>query len=761
MQFLKPLRVFMLGAAVPFLYSQNPDLREAARLDAAGQCEAAEKIYSRLLSAPQRSIALMNNAGNHYLACRNPAAAERWFGDVLKRDAAHGNANLQMARLRLAAGRAAEALPYADRARNQGPIAAMVYAEALYLAGQHTAALDSLAAAERGAGDQATLLFALAVTQERLALFDRAEATYTRLLGQRPDDPQLLLRLGRSAARAEHFDRAIRALQTASKLAPTDVDVLQELGRAHVASGDAPKGVYVLAHARKLAPRRADVLLTLARAAEQAEYYGDAALAYDEYLALQPGDDTARRDRALVYGMTQSKLTEGLRELESHVRRYPSDAVAWFYLARLTWASDTAAALRYLDHAVNADGKSPEIRFARAWLLHRAGRVEESLPDLLAALEGAPKNVEVLAQLGLTYLTLDRPAEAEKVLRRALADAPEHSKVLLHLGRALVALDRSDEAQPYLAKFQQLRPAVDRGPRTAPGMIASATIPEAERVRREVQRLRADLDAHPGDVELRLHLAGFLLASGRTDEATAEFRSALEREVDARLAHRTGKLLASRRQYELATQFLSKAAAAIAEARLDLAVTAWLSQGPQAGLEVLNAVPQTEHTADVLLLKARLLDAAGDDVRSVELLQTGLRRALTNSRVACEAASLLVKHGRLEDALRVVNDTAHGAAVEDPRTAVTEAGVLALLHRTEDAQARIRAAEQRWPDFAPVYLMQAYIMASRGQTADARKMGRIAAAMGVPAEATRCLVESDATCDVREYLGKSACESGQ
>ena len=43
----------------------------------------------------------------------------------------------------------------------------------------------------------------------------------------------------------------------------------------------------------------------------------------------------------------------------------------------------------------------------------------------------------------------------------------------------------------------------------------------------------------------------------------------MEREVDARLAHRTGKLLASRRQYELATRFLSKAAAAIAEARLD------------------------------------------------------------------------------------------------------------------------------------------------------------------------------------------------
>ena len=761
MQFLKPLRVLALGAAVPCLYAQSSDLRHAARLDAAGDCAAAETIYSRLLSAPKRSIALMNNAGNHYLTCRDPEAAERWFSEVLKRDAEHGNANLQMARLRLAAGRAAEALPHAERARNQGPIAAIVYAEALHMAGQHNAALDSAAAAERAVGDDAALLFALAVTQDRIGMFERAEATYTRLLRQRPDDPKLLLLFGRTAARLAHFDRAIRALETASKLAPADVDVLLELGRAHVASGDAPKGVYVLAHARKLAPRRTDVLLTLARAADEARYFGDSALAYDEYLVLQPDDESAKRDRALVYGMTQSKLKEGLRDLQAHVRRYPSDAVAWFHLARLTWVSDAETALKYLDRAVDADRKSPDIRFARGWLLYRAGRVQESLADLLSAVEGAPKNVEVLAQLGLTYLSLDKPAEAEEVLRRGLAHAPEHPEVLLHLGRALVALDRSGEAQPYLSRFQQLRPAVSRGPRTEPGMIESATIPEAERVRREVERLRADLQVHPGDVELRLHMASLLLAQGSIPEATAEFRSALEREVDARLAHRTGKLLSSRRQYELAMQFLTRAAGAVAEARLDLAMTAWLSAGARAGLDVLNAIPPAEHTADVLLLKAKLLDAAGEDASSLELLEAGLQRAATNSRVACEAVSLLVKHGRVEKALRLLNHISQHSSEGDPRAAVNEAGVLALLDRTEDAEAAIKVAEQRWPDFAPAYLMQAYIMAGRGHPAEAKKKARIAASLGVAAGATRCVLEAGPACDLREYLATSACESGQ
>ena len=761
MQFLRPLRTFALGAAVACLHAQSSDLREAARLDRAGECEAAGKIYTRLLAAPHRSTALMNNAGNHYLACRDAAAAERWFREVLKRDATHGNANLQMARLHLAAGRGAAALPHAQQARAQGPIAAMAYAEALHATGQEDAARAAIAEAERDTGPDSLLLLALAVTQERLAMWDRAEATYTRLLVERPDDPRLLVGLGRSAARMNHFDRALRALDTAAKLAPGDADVLLELGRAHVASGDPARGVYVLAHARKLAPRRPDVLLTLASAAEQAQYFGDSALAYDEYIALRPADEIARRDRALVYGMTQSRLQDGLRDLQIYVGKYPSDPTAWFYLARLTWASDAETALKYLDQAVSAAPDSVEIRFARGWLRYRTGRVQDALSDLQTALEGAPDNLDVLAQLGLTYLSLDKAADAEKVLRRALRQAPNHPEILLHLGRALVALDRGGEAQTYLMRFQQLRPTVNRGPRTEPGMIDSATVPEAERLRRQVQRLRADLQAHPGDVELRLHLAGLLLAQGEFEAATLEYRSSLDKGIDARLAHRTGKLLSARRQYQLAISFLQKAVGAIPEARLDWAVAAWSSAGPRAGLDVLKAVPPEQQTANVVLLRARLLDADRQPERALELLDSGLQHKATDARVVCEAASLLVQHGRFDKALDLLQSASPTDVEPDPRTAVKTAGTLALLNRRQDAAEHIRDAEQRWPDFAPAYLMQAHIMIRQGQTGEAHKKARIALSLGAPPSDAQCLLENGQLCDLQGYVAASTCETGQ
>lgn len=750
-----------LGAAVSLLQGQSNDLREAARLDGLRQCEAAEKIYQRLLSTGPPSVALLNNAGNHYLTCDDSTKAEMLFRRVLDANVAHGNANLQIARLDLKAGRAAEALKHASHAQNEGPVARLVYAEALHLAGNRSAARDVLATAERTIEKDDTLLLALALTEERIEAFDRAESIYSRLLARRPDDASLLFRLGRSAARAEHWDRSIRALEAAARLSPKDVDVLLELGRSYAASGNAPRAVYVLAHARKLAPGRPEVLLTLARAAEHAGYYGDSALAYDEYIALKPSDETAKRDRALIYGLTQVKLPEALRELQAYVQKHPSDAVAWFSLARLTWATEPPRALEYLNQAVRADGRSLSIRFARAWLLYRSGRVADSVPDLDVALELAPKNVEVLAQLGLAYLSMDKPADAEQVLRRALAEAPEASEVLLHLGRALVALDRSEEAQPYLAKFQQLRPAMVHGPRTEPGIIDSATIPEAERTRRQIVRLRSDLEAHPGDTALQLHLAGLLLAGGHIDQASTEFQAALAKGVDARLAHQAGKILLDTQQYTLAKEFLRKAAFALPEAGLDLAIATWLSEGPQHGLEVLGQIPKAQQSSDYLLLKAKLLDATGDTAASAQVLAKGIAQSATNPRVVCEAASLLVKQARGEEALRLLKGMSQTHAEEDPRLLTLMAGVLALVDKGRDAQVSIRSVEERWPEFAPAYLMQGYILARAGRFGEAKKNAQLAVALGGDLDPARCLLHHTNTCNLGEFLAADACKSSR
>ncbi len=140
------------------------------------------------------------------------------------------------------------------------------------------------------------------------------------------------------------------------KMQPENADALLELGLVHAALQDYGRSVYVLAQARQHASKRSDVLLALARAAEDAGFYGDSIVAYDEYLQLSPNDDSARRDRARVLGQTGGRLTEGIRELTVYVQRHPNDSIGHYYLGQLTWmANQPQEALEQLSTALRLD----------------------------------------------------------------------------------------------------------------------------------------------------------------------------------------------------------------------------------------------------------------------------------------------------------------------------------------------------------------------------------------------------------------------
>ena len=169
-------------------------------------------------------------------------------------------------------------------------------------------------------------------------------------------------------------------------------------------------------------------------------------------------------------------------------------------------------------------------------------------------------------QLGLAYSSLDRPADAESVLRRALTIAPGNPDVLLHLGRTLMELGREEEAQGFLDKFEKVRPQGVRGPWQQPGMIESASLPPAERTKRELERLRRDAQAHPDDPELQLRLAELLFADGRVQEGSTEFGVLLTRNAGPQLWRQAGTFLLGVEQYRLAREFLERASAANAAA---------------------------------------------------------------------------------------------------------------------------------------------------------------------------------------------------
>ena len=734
--------------------AQEEALRRAARLDAEQKCEEAERYYREAFAAAPSSPAVLNNAGNHYLVCGQPEKARASFERLLKITPAHANANLQLARLAAEQKEGARALEYLARVKDSAPAVSLLRAEALHWAGKRAAAVAILDGLEKEADKDPRVQFAFGVTCARIGLYERAEVAFNAVLVTSPDDFELLFNLGRAAARAQHYDRAERALEVALKLRPGDADSLLELGLVCAARQDYSRAVYLLAQARVGAPKRPDIVLALARSAEEAGYYGDSALAYDEYLQLRPGEDTVRRDRARVYGYTGTRLEEGLKELAWYVGKHPDDPAGYFDQAQFWWRTDPEKALNQLSTAVRLDPNFGAARYARAWLLHRLGRTADSLPDLQAAVRIDPKNLRVLDQLGLAYLSLDRPGEAAQVLRQALAASPDDPEVLMHLGRALIAVNRVEEAQPFLAKFQQVRKVRPRDPRREAGMIELATLPAAERTQRQIERLRRDARAHPGDAELQLQLASLLLADGRLEEASAEFRELLTRNADSRFWEQAGAALVRAEQYKLACEFLQRAALGPA-ARLDLAIALFFTEGPKQALEAIEKAPEGDQ--DVLLMKARILDAAGLAGEAEKVLEEGLRRAMPRPQVAQQTALLLLRHNRKGEALDFLGK-ATKSYPDNADLLLTQAIVQSLTDQSALGEKTLREIESRWPEWDRAYLAHGLLLEAGGRGTEARQRLETAIVLGSQDAAARCAlarVEGSASPDPR-----CACASG-
>ncbi|HEY2015040.1 MAG TPA: tetratricopeptide repeat protein [Bryobacteraceae bacterium] len=717
----------------PCAGAQESALRHAARLDAEQKCSEAEGFYRQALSEGTPSLALLNNLGNHYVLCADPDKAATYFDRVLKLNPRHPNANLQLARIAADRHQGTRALEYLARVSNPDPASRMLRAEALHWSGKPAEALAALDGVQKEAAADPRLEYLYGITCAHIGAYDRAETAFNAVLVQHPDDFDVLFNLGRAAARAKHYDRALHALDVAAKLRPDHVDSLLELGDVNTALGDYARAIYVLAQARRLAPERSEISLALAHAAERGEYYGDAAVAYDDYLKLKPGDDAARRDRALVSGFTGTRLAEGLKELAWYIQKHPDDPLGHYNLAQLTWRDRPQEALDHLTATLRLDPRLAPAHVDLAWLLNRQGRTAEAVPHFQKAIEINPRDARALDQLGSAYISLDRPADAEKVLRQAAAISPGDPEIMMHLGRALMETGHEEEGRQLLVKFQTNRSVRVRGPWKQPGMIESASLSAGERSRREIERLRQDAGTHPDDPELQLRLASLLLTEGRAAEANTEFRVLLTRNAPTRTWQQAGSFLLGFEQYQLAREFLDRAAADSPAANLDLATAIFHLEGPAKALTTLELVPEPQRSGDYLLLRARILDAAGEPAEAEKVLDQGLRLSISGPQPAREAALLLLRHNRKEQALEFLTK----AAGNNSDLLLTRAMVLAVMERTGDSEKALKEIESQWPEWDRPYLVHALLL-ERTQPREAQRKLQTAVALGSQDLAALC-----------------------
>ncbi len=454
---------------------------------------------------------------------------------------------------------------------------------------------EALGAYERAAEldpSSSTIWAELAGLHARRNQPDEAIDAGNEALDRDPDDRDAHRTLGLVyAARAESqespaqsdVDLAIDHLEQARNPQSPDVALSISLGRLHLSTREPARAVEVLTEMLELEPQFSDAQMLLGRAYEVLRQWEDAAAAYERAVRYNPRRARYRRQlaNALVNAGQAGRAVEVLQEL---VRARPDDTDGWSLLAELEFNASNydaaeAAARRVVElepdglrgayalsralggkreYRAMAEVLAPVVQQARergvdprqvAGLLQRLGSAQQSAGDfdaavetLTDALELAPSNLGLQAQLVQVFLDAGRLDEAGDLVAEARRSRSDNLTLLRLEAQTLSARGSVGEA------VELLEGARARHEDEPIAHVALAGLySEHDRVDEAVGVLQAAKARFPGNTLIVFQLGAVFERGRRYPEAEGAFRRVLEQDPDdAPTLNYLGYMLAER-----------------------------------------------------------------------------------------------------------------------------------------------------------------------------------------------------------------------
>ena len=559
--------------------------------------------------------------------------------------------------------------------------------------------------------------------------YDKAETTFAAALAAAPGYFNVLFNLGVMATYTGHYERAHEVLESALRQQPQNVDVLYRLAYVEEATRQWEAAVTRLAQAEKLDPRRADVQKLLAVTTTELGALDDASAAWDRYLTLEPNDDIARRERGHT-AARMGKLEQGIAELEWYLSRHPDDPVGHYELAQAERTVDMVQALEHLDKALALKPDYLPARAARGSLLYQEGKPESALADLELVATQQPDDAVNLDRLGQTYQALDRTADAVRVLRRAAGLAPDNSTTILHFARALADAGQIEESKAAMDGFRQLGPEQKTG--VPAGLVEYLSLTPEKRHADYQARVEKTVHDHPEDPAAQVNYLKLMIEDRNAGQVAAAARRIAALKPAAAVLADVGHALLASNHYALARDLLQQAAAAgprAGDVDLNLAIATFHATGANAGLELLDRLPESERTADYSLARAQMLDASGKLQEVASAIDQALHAAPERPDLYRQAVALLAKQGSASAALRVIEEGARKLP-EDREILLLKATTLEFASRPDDAGHLLSEVRNRWPEWPGVWLANGIILATHRHYEEARQALETAVALG-------------------------------
>ncbi len=273
-----------------------------------------------------------------------------------------------------------------------------------------------------------------------------AETLYRQILGQQPDNPQVLHLLGLAAYQRGDYAVAVANIERAIGFSPRVPDYYSNLGLALRAKGEPQRAVEVYRKALQLAPQDADIHNNLGSALQTLGRLDEAVANFRAALRF------AGQNPAALFNLgnalfEQRKFEEAAQNFRQAQRLAPQDADI---------ANNLGNALRELGRCEEAAASYQQALRQRpgypaaarnlGWLMQELGRHEEAAGWYREALRSDPQDAAAHYNLGNALRELGRFEQAAASFREALRLNPDDADTHNNLGNALRELGRLPEA---------------------------------------------------------------------------------------------------------------------------------------------------------------------------------------------------------------------------------------------------------------------------------------------------------------------------
>jgi tetratricopeptide (TPR) repeat protein len=454
------------------------------------------------------------------------------------------SAQLNLALAYEQSGQPAKAIPLfanldaASRASKHAlaPAVLATYARALAATGRLKAAASRMKEATARDPHNADFENDLGTLYAQLEDWLNAKLAFAAAVEARPDFALAHLRLGLTL-QALHQPGALDELTKASQLAPRDPKVALELGKALAGAGQDEKALPILQQALALDPASTSTAYQLGLVLERLDRVQDAIPLLQRATDANPTNAEALTNLGMALCLAQ-RAKDAVPFLQRAVALNPDNVVAHQNLAvadiQLSQLDDAIVQLRA---ALKLSPDASQLHYNLGYALKMQDDAADAIPELEMAEKLNPTAPEAPYLLGVLYMQVARYADAERELSTSLKLRAENGDGWATLGSVDNKLDKLPEAVAALKEAIRQSPLQADPHLTLAAVLAKQNLPaEATEERRKAADLmrehmnfqRAEVSTHSGDS---------LLASGKVDEAVADYREALSFDADYAEAH--------------------------------------------------------------------------------------------------------------------------------------------------------------------------------------------------------------------------------